>query len=1080
MIKRGIIVFLLGNGVFFCTFLCLSLQTETVHASETMYASVVVALPSATATLSVKSTPAANLVTMPTSSKQSNSKAINWSDTAIIVAIIGAVAIIIAAVIGVVGSLIPRLFDAFKERKKERREEQARKDAETEAAREQQKRLQEQKDAVDEHVRVYKERLRQDPTIAAIKILDMSRPVEVANVYVQLKLRQDARTNATGTLMALQKELDPNVFLEIDRKRIEENYALQAIDPTQAIHDNKQCVILGDPGSGKTTLLKYLTVQALDKQLTGLPDLPVYVELSRFAESGHESLVEFVAERWERFYGFPQVEARTYIELQLEVGNVFLLLDALDEGAIGKGEDERETSYRRTFDAITQVTTRYPKAYVVVTARIAGYRQRAPLAAFTELEVLGFRLEDIHTFVSKWFGSLDEQRIQQGRDLNAQLKDNIRAHTLATNPLLLSLIVLLYEQHERLPEHRAELYKQCVNMLLYEWDKKHKSIQRFSGLSIDYKRRMLEEVAWYFHGRHERYFQVELLLTLIGHFLPGAGLKADQKEQVLEEISADTGLLKKQAEGWYGFLHLTFQEYFVAHYAVDKGLLDELLKHRGEPWWEEVILLYAGSTIEMKPLVEQLLALEDDIFETNVLLAGRCLAVNANMDQEVAPFLKQIVTRLFDILKDTFYDVNKKRAASVLAELGPTDEGIDTHLLQILAEKSSAREVKKAITSALGTYGERTLVRRLLPMLFDTNLLEITRAGIASIIGNLGDSSLVDTLLPKLQDKGTDDSIREHIVPIVVRLGDRSLSAKLLPLLLNDNENINVRTQIAFGWSEIGDPKDAPRLAAKLVEPQMSEQTIYTIPFALAAFQSDHSVVPSLLKFASNAQGVFTRNFIVIANILSRLRNPTVTSEIMSLIADRQVDLFIRKDLVASLVDIAHRSAIPELQHIYADTNTEQELKEEIAHTLYVLGDRTIPVDTDKIVTDASRMGPFEQYILDQMEVSKQLQLLEDAHTNVMMRQYIAARLANSTNTSIVPPLCKLAINRVVNLKVRKGVIDTLGKIADDRETVEALVQLVNSDQQVRDEAVEALWYVSRRARIRVVANEMTRLIVIE
>ena len=676
-------------------------------------------------------------------------------------------------------------------------------------------------------------------------------------------------------------------------------------------------------------------------------------------------------------------------------------------------------------------------------------------------------------------------RVQQGRDLNAQLENNIRIQTLAANPLLLSLIVLLYErlyeQHERLPERRAELYKQCINMLLYEWDKKYKSIQRFSGLSVDNKRRMLEQVAWHFHGRHERYFPEEPLLTLIGRFLPGAGLRADQKEQVLEEISADTGLLKEQAEGWYGFLHLTFQEYFVARYVLDNGLLDELLKHRGEPWWEEVILLYAGSTFDIKPLLEKLLALEDDIFETNVLLAGRCLAANAGMDQEVAPLQTQIVTRLFEILEGTSYAANKKRAAAVLAELGRADEEINTRLLQMFTEKSSSYdEVKEDIATALGTYGERSLVTRLLPMLFDMNLQDDTRDLTASIIGDLGDTSIVATLLPKLQDKSIDASIRENIVLILGRVGDNSLSSQLLPLLLDEKEDQGVRISIASLWSRIGNLKDTPQLSAALFNSQISAQNLDLILIALNGLQNDRTIVTSLVKFASDTQGIAAINSFFVAAALGKLRNPTVTGEMVQLVADRRVDLSVRKSLVASLRDATHSAAIPELQRIYADVNTEQKLKEEIAKTLYVLGDRTIPVDPDKILKDARGIGTFEQYILEQMDVSEQLQLLEDTRINVQIRRYIVSMLANSTDTSIVPPLCKLATDRIVNVDVRKSVIETLGKIADDRATVEALVELANDDRQVREEAVEALWYVSRRARVRVVADELTRRVTME
>jgi HEAT repeat protein len=1065
MIRRGILVLLLG--FFFCTSLCLLLQAKTALASEAAYNVSIVVSPFATATQSATATP--------TSTSSSGGDSSSWTSpviaVAIIVAIIGAVALWANTPLTV-------WLTSRSEREKEEREEQRRKEEQEKAEREQQRRSQEEqaarvaeeearKRALDEHVRFYRERLRQDDMVSSIKILDMTKPVEVVSVYVQLKLQQDVRANATGTLAELQREPDPNVFLQVVRRRLEENYAKQAIDPAQALRDNKQCLLLGDPGAGKTTLLKYLTVQALDKQLSGLPDLPVYVELSRFAESGHANLLEFVAERWERFYGFPQAEARAYIEQQLDSGNLILLLDALDEGAVGRIEDEREAAYRRVFDAITQVATRYQKAYIVVTARSAGYRQRAPLAAFTELEVLEFRPEDIHQFVSGWFGTQDARRVQQGRDLNAQLENNLRIQTLAANPLLLSLIVLLYErlyeQHERLPERRAELYKQCVDMLLYEWDKKAKNIQRFSGLNVEDKRRMLEEVAWHFHGRHERYFPEEPLLTLIGRFLPGAGLRADQREQVLEEISADTGLLKEQAEGWYGFLHLTFQEYFVARYVLAKGLLDDLLKHRGEPWWEEVILLYAGSTSEIKPLVEKLLALEDDIFETNVMLAGRCLAANAGMDQEVAPLQQQIVTRLFEIMEGTSYAANKKRAAAVLAELGRTDEEINTRLLQLLAETIIPGGIRSDIAIALGTYGERSLVTRLLPMLFDTNLQYDTRDQVTFIIGNLGDTSTVATLLPKLQDKSIVVSIRRSIVSVLAVLGDRSLSSQLLPLLLDEKEDIEVRTQIASGWDRIGSPQDTSRLLTALFNSQISAQNNFNLLLAVLSPQNiDRSMVPQLLQLVSSAERNLPGNYAYFPFMLGQLRNPTVTDEMVQFIADRGVAFPLRDNLVDALRDTAHKSALPELRRIYADANTDQELKEEIAKTLYVLGDRTIFVDTDKILEYARLIGTFEKYIVDQMDVSVQLRLLADTYINVAVRKYIASRLATSTDASVVPPLCKLATDRVVNVDVRKSVIDTLEKIADDRATA------------------EALWYVSRRARVRVVADELTRRVRVE
>ena len=73
--------------------------------------------------------------------------------------------------------------------------------------------------------------------------------------------------------------------------------------------------------------------------------------------------------------------------------------------------------------------------------------------------------------------------------------------------------------------------------------------------------------------------------------------------RLLEEIAFENGLIKEQAHGWHGFLHLTLQEYFTAQYASDFNQLDELLIHRHDPWWEEVLLLYIGLVPDASPLL---------------------------------------------------------------------------------------------------------------------------------------------------------------------------------------------------------------------------------------------------------------------------------------------------------------------------------------------------------------------------------------------------------------------------------------------------------------------------------------------
>ncbi len=316
------------------------------------------------------------------------------------------------------------------------------------------------------------------------------------------------------------------------------------------------------------------------------------------------------------------------MDKMLRDGKALLLLDALDETAIGEQTEVADASYQRVCDAIMRATTRYPDAPIVVTARKAGYQRHMSLTGFTELEVL-------------------------------------------------SLIALVYEAQLDLPDRRADLYRRCVDVLLSEWDAR-RNIRRRREFKPEHKRQLLQELAWHFHRQGLRYFPEREMQAEIARFLPALGLPADDYERVLLEIANENGLLKEQAHGWYGFLHLKLQEYFVALYINDHPQeLASLLQQVGDPWWEEPLLLYAGQTGDASPLLQSLTgssdqagqaALEDDLFHTNLILAGRCLAARPTVRQ--ITLREEVITRLFDLLMATPYMLTREQAAQALAEIG--------------------------------------------------------------------------------------------------------------------------------------------------------------------------------------------------------------------------------------------------------------------------------------------------------------------------------------------------------------------------------------------------------------------------
>src|SRR5207302_740464 len=93
---------------------------------------------------------------------------------------------------------------------------------------------------------------------------------------------------------------------------------------------------------------------------------------------------------------------------------------------------------------------------------------------FTRTQVLPLNDEQIHEFLERWYtyvlriSPLPAADQQEMESLMIALNKNARLHTLAENPLLLSVITALH-RYERLPDRRVLVYDRCVDLLLGKW-----------------------------------------------------------------------------------------------------------------------------------------------------------------------------------------------------------------------------------------------------------------------------------------------------------------------------------------------------------------------------------------------------------------------------------------------------------------------------------------------------------------------------------------------------------------------------------------------------------------------------------
>lgn len=943
----------------------------------------------------------------------------------------------------------------------------------------------------DERAKAYRQALHADPHISRLQILDMNRPLEVTNIYVRLRVHQDSRLGyeLDPALRLAEAYRDPKALLEASFRHLERR-SMSGIDPDEAIRVYKHCVIVGDPGAGKTTLLKYLALKSADNRLDKLPDLPIHIELNAFALSDHRNLIDFAAANWDERYGFPIDDARLYITEKMQDGNAFLLLDALDETLIGDNTMEAEASYQRVTDAIMQVITRYNQVPIVVTARKAGYQQRTPLIGFTELEVLDFRLEDMQQFVTNWFSSHQDTRKRiYATELNTKLEQNPRIQALGANPLLLSLIIIVYEAQLDLPERRASLYRRCVDTLLTEWDAK-RDIRRRREFQPEHKRQLLAEIAWHFHSQGLRYFPDNEILEVIANFLPKVHLHPEQNMQVLLEIAGVHGLLKEQARGWQGFLHLTLQEYFVAQYVTDHQQLDVLLAHRGDPWWEEVLVLYTGSTADASPLLRKLLGeddgqIQEDLFQTNLILAGRCLAARPTIQQ--ISLWETVIDRLFESLIGTAFPLTQALIAEALAAIGGSE--INKRLLQLLSNTQIDLNVRARIAEALGRSGELAVVPELVELLSNKQLSLTVREQIAEALGRSGGRLVVRLLsntqldlrvreciaealgrceeqthatVPEmvrlLSDTQIEVSIRKHIANSLGILGERSIALKLVQLLSNQQIDVEVRKQVASTLGVLGERTVAVSLVDMLSDKWLDLSIRECIALALGAL-GELTIAPNLVELLSDEQvNASVRKYI--AQSLGALGERSIALKLVSMLSNPQIDVEVRECIASALGVLGERTIATDLVDMLYDKQLDLSIREHIALALGELGEVTI---TDRL-----------------------MDLLLDKHMDLNVRKSVAEALGGLGARTIAPNLMRLLLDTQLDLGLRESVALALGKLGEHTVATE-LVQLISNEQvneYVRKRIAEALGMLGERSIVQdllqLLSNEQIKVSVRE
>ncbi len=420
----------------------------------------------------------------------------------------------------------------------------------------------------------------------------MREPISLDDVYVAVQFLDDRSRSRYGSPEDVERAF---------RQRYPNRFILSADeckDGTVVANEKHYLMLLGGPGVGKSTFLRKVGLEALKGENGNFEHacIPVFLELKAFT-ADQINIKALITEEF-RTCGYPDPNRMT--ETALKLGKLLILFDGLDEVPTANVDN--------VVSKIGDFVDRYSQNRFIASCRIAAYK--GGFRRFTEVEMAEFDDAQIEAYIKNWFNSTpDSYRWQLDTEMGtAQQCWNRLSETnheatkeLARNPLLLTLLCMVYDNSQDFPRNRAALYEDALNIFLKEWmaEKRVRPKESISQyLDISDEKRMLSEIAAKNFEENRLFFSKDELIDQIQKFGDGNANTppAFNASKILETILVDQGLIVERFTDSYSFSHLTFQEYLTANYIVRdtrsiQGLVSE---HLHDEQWREVFLLTAG------------------------------------------------------------------------------------------------------------------------------------------------------------------------------------------------------------------------------------------------------------------------------------------------------------------------------------------------------------------------------------------------------------------------------------------------------------------------------------------------------
>src|SRR5579871_3785375 len=863
----------------------------------------------------------------------------------------------------------------------------------------------------------------------------------------------------------------------------------------QVVRSHSRIVVLGDPGSGKTTLLRFLAARFAEAHSVGAEEvldkaarsygptrLPIFFRVAAYAEARERygaslSVRDFLPLVYSSLSSLSQGLTRLLMGA-LEAGTVIVLVDGLDEIASGRSRKE-------TLNAIAEFISDYPKNRYLITSRIAGYHE-SPLAGWVaEATYILREMEEVQVehFLTNWCRAVErfqrtsatEQEIEALAQaektalMNAyRTQEGVRR--LAKNPLLLTILSLIKRNGVQLPERRVELYETAAKTLLNNWIlKKGLTTETIDPAQAE---ALLGPLALNMHAcTNTGLITEKQALEVIGRAEAKRRRVPEDDTDVLatakiflQKVRLRAGILAERAPGYYGFLHLTFEEYYAGLELVKNPYtaIERMRAIRRLPRWEEPIrLAVAHQNDEVARIwIEEAILSEDPnpiqhlidtILFRNWILACHCAVDCGDILTALTCYLKQ-ETAVFCLKHNVNSEIENSLFAC-LHDLGKLKCGGKALALLLSSLNDHEPSVRSNAAKALGQLGQasETVVNALLKHLKDRE--PSVRSSAVTALGRLGQAS--ETVVNALLDLLTDDE------PVYT-------SGHLFVTL----STIRHSTAMALGQLGKNSNTVISALSDILMDKKVDEYGFTHSSAAMALGQlgqASETVVNALLKHLKDREPSVRSSAVTALGRLGQA-SETVVNALLDLLTDKEP--LVRNCAAWALGQLgqASETVVNALLNLLKDR--EPSVRSSAATALGRLGQASETVvnallkhlkDRDTLVRNsaATALGQLGQ--ASETVVNTILELLKDKETFVRGSAASALGQLGQASETVVNALLELLKDK--ETFVRGSAASALGQLGQASETViNALLMAINDGSVSRSIAATALDKLTSRS----------------